>query len=99
MRAAVYRGAGRISVESIDVPRVGSREILIRVESCGICHTDLKKIEHDLLPPPRIYGHETAGVVAVVGDSEGAPAVRVTGLAGGGGFRSTTHGPNLAGPE
>ncbi|MBV9302627.1 MAG: alcohol dehydrogenase catalytic domain-containing protein [Acidobacteriaceae bacterium] len=68
MRAAVYRGSGRISVEFIDVPRVGPREILIRIESCGICHTDLKKIEHDLLPPPRIYGHETAGVVATVGE-------------------------------
>jgi L-iditol 2-dehydrogenase len=37
------------------------------VESCGICHTDLKKIEHNLLAPPRIFGHETAGVVASIG--------------------------------
>ena len=43
-------------------------EILVRVEACGICHTDLKKIEYDLLPAPRIYGHETAGVVAAVGE-------------------------------
>ena len=43
-------------------------EILVRVEACGICHTDLKKIEYDLLAPPRIYGHETAGVVAAVGE-------------------------------
>ena len=43
------------------------REILVRVETCGICHTDLKKIAYDLLEPPRIYGHETAGVVAGVG--------------------------------
>ena len=42
--------------------------MLIRVEACGICHTDLKKIEHNLLAPPRIFGHETAGVVAAVGD-------------------------------
>ena len=41
--------------------------MLVRVEACGICHTDLKKIEHNLLAPPRIYGHETAGVVAAVG--------------------------------
>jgi L-iditol 2-dehydrogenase len=68
MRAAVYRGSGRLSIESIETPRLGPREILIRVESCGICHTDLKKIEYNLLPPPRIYGHETAGVVAAVGD-------------------------------
>ena len=46
---------------------IGPGELLIRVESCGICHTDLKKIEYNLLAPPRIFGHETAGVVAATG--------------------------------
>ena len=68
MRAAVYKGNGEISVESVPTPRIGRGEMLVRVESCGICHTDLKKVEHDLLPPPRIFGHETAGVVVDVGD-------------------------------
>ena len=67
MRAAVYRGESRISVDSVDTPEPGEGEILIRVHACGVCHTDLKKIEYNLLPPPRIYGHETAGVVADVG--------------------------------
>jgi len=68
MRAAVYRGNGAVLVEEVPVPSIGPGEILVRVESCGICHTDLKKVEYDLLPPPRIYGHETAGVVAAVGE-------------------------------
>jgi L-iditol 2-dehydrogenase len=68
MRAAVYKGAGVVAVEAVPVPTIGAGEILIRVEACGICHTDLKKIEYNLLAPPRIYGHETAGVVAAVGD-------------------------------
>ena len=67
MQAAVYRGSGRVVVEAIPVPEIGPGEILIRVETCGICHTDLKKIAYDLLEPPRVYGHETAGVVAAVG--------------------------------
>ncbi len=67
MKAAVYKGNSVVAVESIPVPEIGPGEILIRVESCGICHTDLKKIEYNLLAPPRIYGHETAGVVAKVG--------------------------------
>ena len=50
------------------MPAIGPGEILVRVEACGICHTDLKKIEYDLLPPPRVFGHETAGVVAAVGE-------------------------------
>jgi L-iditol 2-dehydrogenase len=68
MDAAVYKGGSVIEVESIPVPNIGPGELLIRVESCGVCHTDLKKIEYNLLAPPRIYGHETAGVVAAVGD-------------------------------
>lgn len=67
MRAAVYRGTRLVSVDEIGTPVIGEGEILIRVEACGVCHTDLKKIEYDLLPPPRVYGHETAGVVAAVG--------------------------------
>jgi L-iditol 2-dehydrogenase len=67
MRAAVYRGQSAISVEEIPTPVIQPGEILIRVEACGICHTDLKKIEYNLLAPPRVYGHETAGVVAAVG--------------------------------
>lgn len=67
MSAAVYLGKSLVSVQDIPTPEIGAGEILVRVEACGICHTDLKKIEYDLLPPPRIYGHETAGVVAQVG--------------------------------
>jgi L-iditol 2-dehydrogenase len=68
MRAAVYRGSGSIAVETVPVPRIGRGELLVRVESCGICHTDLKKVAHDLLPPPRIFGHETAGVIVDTGE-------------------------------
>ena len=67
MHAAVYRGQSVINVEEIPTPSIQPGEILIRVEACGICHTDLKKIEYNLLAPPRVYGHETAGVVAAVG--------------------------------
>ena len=67
MHAAVYRGQSMVDVEEIPTPAIAPGEILIRVEACGICHTDLKKIEHNLLAPPRIFGHETAGFVAAVG--------------------------------
>ena len=76
MDASVYRGSSRLCLEQLPVPEIESGELLVRVESCGICHTDLKKIKYDLLPPPRIYGHETAGVVVRTGE-------RVQGLAPG----------------
>jgi L-iditol 2-dehydrogenase len=68
MRAAVYQGDSRIGVEAVPVPRIGPGELLVRVEACGICHTDLKKIEYNLLAPPRIFGHETAGMVVAAGE-------------------------------
>ncbi len=67
MKAAVYKGNSVVAVEEIATPEIGKGEILIRVEACGVCHTDLKKVEYNLLPPPRVYGHETAGVVAATG--------------------------------
>src|ERR1700744_505941 len=69
MRAAVYKGESRVAVETIPTPEIGAGEILIRVEACGVCHTDLKKVKYNRLSPPRLYGHETAGVVARVGAS------------------------------
>ncbi len=60
-----------MSLESVPVPQIGPGELLVRVESCGICHTDLKKIAWGLLPAPRIYGHETAGVVVDAGRGAG----------------------------
>ena len=58
MSASVYRGAGRVVYEQIGVPAIGPGEILVKVAACGICHTDLKKIEYDLLTPPRIYASD-----------------------------------------
>lgn len=67
MRAVVYRGANDLRVETVPVPRIGARELLVRVAVCGVCPTDVKKIQHATLPPPRIFGHETAGFIARIG--------------------------------
>lgn len=67
MRAAVYRGESRVCVERIPVPEIGPREALIRIHQCGVCGTDLKKIRYGLVPPPRVFGHEMAGVIAALG--------------------------------
>jgi L-iditol 2-dehydrogenase len=67
MRAAVYRGPSNISLEMVPVPEIRDGEILVRVHTCGVCGTDLKKIEYGLVPPPRIFGHEISGVVVKTG--------------------------------
>ena len=68
MRAAVYRGVNDVRLEEVPVPEVGHGEILVRVHTCGICGTDLKKISTGSHSAPRIFGHETSGVVAKVGE-------------------------------
>ncbi len=67
MRAAVYRGKGRVVVEDVPVPEIAAGEVLIRVAACGICGTDIKKIEHGFVAAPQIFGHEVAGTVVAVG--------------------------------
>jgi L-iditol 2-dehydrogenase len=67
MQAAVYRGVGDVRMETVPVPRIGAGELLLRVHTCGICGTDLKKIATGSHSAPRIFGHETSGVVAAVG--------------------------------
>jgi L-iditol 2-dehydrogenase len=67
VKAAVYRGTGDLRVEEVPIPEIGPGELLVRVAACGVCGTDLKKIEKGLVPPPRIFGHEIAGRVAGVG--------------------------------
>ena len=67
MQAAVYRGVNEVRVEAVPVPSIGVGELLVRVHTCGICGTDLKKIATGSPAPPRIFGHETSGVVAAAG--------------------------------
>jgi L-iditol 2-dehydrogenase len=68
MQAAVYRGVNDVRLETVPVPQIGAGELLIRVHTCGICGTDLKKIATGSHSAPRIFGHETTGVVAQVGE-------------------------------
>jgi L-iditol 2-dehydrogenase len=68
MLAAVYRGVNDVRLESVPVPKIAAGEILLRVHTCGVCGTDLKKIATGSHSAPRIFGHETSGEVAGVGE-------------------------------
>jgi L-iditol 2-dehydrogenase len=67
MRAVVYRGINDMRLETVPVPRIEAGELLIKIATCGVCGTDLKKIHMGSHSAPRIFGHEMAGVVAEVG--------------------------------
>jgi len=67
MQAVVYRGANDLRLETVPVPRIGPGELLVRVAVCGVCPTDIKKIQYGTVTPPRIFGHETAGTIVRAG--------------------------------
>jgi L-iditol 2-dehydrogenase len=67
MLAAVYRGVNDVRLETVPVPELAPGEILVKVHTCGICGTDLKKIATGSHSAPRIFGHETSGTIAALG--------------------------------
>ncbi len=70
VRAVVARGKGApVSLETITVPDPGPGEALVKVEACGVCHTDLHYREGGINDDfPFLLGHEAAGVVEAVGE-------------------------------
>ena len=64
MRALACLGlAEPLELIELDDPTPGPGEVVVRVDACGICGTDIKKIQKGLLAGPHIFGHEIAGTV------------------------------------
>lgn len=70
VNGVVARGRGaKVSVETVLVPDPGPGEALVKVQACGVCHTDLHYREGGINDEfPFLLGHEAAGVVEAVGD-------------------------------
>jgi S-(hydroxymethyl)mycothiol dehydrogenase len=70
VQAVVARAKGEpVSIETINVPDPGPGEALVRIQACGVCHTDLHFREGGINDDfPFLLGHEAAGVVEEVGD-------------------------------
>ncbi|HWC34434.1 MAG TPA: alcohol dehydrogenase catalytic domain-containing protein [Mycobacteriales bacterium] len=67
MRAAVIDGPGRLSVREVDRAEPGPGEVLVRIEYCGICGTDLHASLEGWMPAGTVGGHEWSGRVVSVG--------------------------------
>ena len=73
VRGVVARAKGEpVSVETIVVPDPGRGEVVVRVQACGVCHTDLHYRDGGIADDfPFLLGHEAAGVVEEVGPDAG----------------------------
>src|SRR5689334_19942549 len=78
MKAAVSHAFGEpLRIEQVPVPRPGPGDIVVKIEACGVCHTDLHAMNGDWPAkptPPFIPGHEGVGYVA--GTGNGVKAVK-----------------------
>ncbi|WZH52367.1 MAG: S-(hydroxymethyl)mycothiol dehydrogenase [Nocardioides alkalitolerans] len=70
VKAVVAKSVGEpVSLETILVPDPGPGEALVKVQACGVCHTDLHYREGGINDEfPFLLGHEAAGVVEAVGE-------------------------------
>jgi (R,R)-butanediol dehydrogenase / meso-butanediol dehydrogenase / diacetyl reductase len=96
MQAALYKGLRQIDVADIGPPTINDFQVLINVEACGICGSDLHTFREDwqpeknvtVYPEGRVMGHEFSGTVAATGKSVTGARVgdRVVGISIGGGM-------------
>jgi alcohol dehydrogenase, propanol-preferring len=94
MKAAILREFKKpLAIEDVAQPRPGAGEVLIRIEACGVCHSDVHVVDGDwsqfakIVKTPLIPGHEIAGVVVEkdtavqdlqIGDRVGIPWIHWT---------------------
>ena len=70
MRAAVLHTISDIRVEEIDTPQLGPADILLKVAYCGVCGSDVPRINKGAAHYyPIILGHEFSGVIVDVGNA------------------------------
>ncbi|MFQ5573012.1 MAG: zinc-dependent dehydrogenase [Nitrosopumilaceae archaeon] len=67
MKAALVKNESMISVDDVEKPSLGPGDILVKMESCGICGSDLEKVFGKYSQPSMKLGHEPAGVISEVG--------------------------------
>jgi (R,R)-butanediol dehydrogenase/meso-butanediol dehydrogenase/diacetyl reductase len=100
MKAAVYKGNQKLSVEEVPTPTPGPGQVLVRVKYCAICGTDVHAFLYDVAPPGTVMGHEYCGTVAQVGPgvsawSEGDRVVGGGGVPPPGGTPAATTDPRF----
>ncbi len=72
MKAVVFKGIDQLQLEEVPTPQISEDDILIRIDSCSICGSDVRIISNGYhrVPPGTIMGHEIAGTVVKIGDNQ-----------------------------
>jgi len=74
MRAAIFQGPERIEIDDVDVPALGPHDVLLNVEACGVCGSDIASYRHGhYVEAGQIMGHEISANVSEVGAALDGP--------------------------
>lgn len=79
MQAVVFHAPGDVRVDRVPVPRCGQAEMLVQVDACAVCGSDLKssKVGNPRIKPPLTMGHEFTGIIRKIGQSATAGGLAV----------------------
>ncbi len=73
MKASLFMGKGRFEVKDVEIPHIGSGDILVRNKFCGVCGTDVHIFHGEPgsadVNPPVVLGHEYSGEVVEIGEN------------------------------
>ena len=69
MKAAVVKGNSEIDFKDFDKPLLSSNDILVKMQACGICGSDVEKVFGNYGQPSMRLGHEPAGIILEVGNN------------------------------
>ena len=73
MTAAVLYGKEQLEIETVDVPKIGPGDVLVRVRAALTCGTDVKVFRRGyharMIAPPALFGHELAGDIVAMGEN------------------------------
>jgi L-iditol 2-dehydrogenase len=66
VKAVIYHAYDDIRVEDLPIPSISSQELLVKVQGCGLCGSDIIKVQQHS-PPPVVLGHELTGTIVAKG--------------------------------
>jgi (R,R)-butanediol dehydrogenase/meso-butanediol dehydrogenase/diacetyl reductase len=67
MRGVALTGPGEVRTIEVPLPKPGPGQLLLRVDACGVCGSDLHVVEMGALPTGSVLGHEICGTVVAIG--------------------------------
>ena len=68
MKAGVFYGKGDLRIEERPMPHAGKGQMVVKIDYCGVCGTDVEAYNYEIVKPVIVLGHENVGTVYELGE-------------------------------